>query len=427
MKSLVALIGCHLLLLLALAPAEAGSYHEFEVYIVRPETQQQLTELLKWRTGTIVDFWDVPKLNRSARVMVARADRKLAEEFFEQHDIDHDLVVEDVQELLDKERRRNKEHERRVRRDSNSRATVTFDHFWTLDEIYDYLDELAVAYNGLVRVSQVGETHEGRPIKAITISTRGEIDQTRPIVFIDGGIHAREWAGVMSVLYMIHEYVEHSEQYAAQLENADYVIVPVANPDGYAYTHDENRLWRKNRVQNNVLCYGVDLNRNFPYQWERTTTECTNNFAGRAASSEQETKALMALMDQYRGALRMYLAVHTYGEMILWPWGYDFVHAPNAADLQRLGEQARDALVAAGGPTYEVGNSADILYTATGATDDYAYSLGVPFAYTIELTGGGTEGFDLPAADLPRVTEQTFELLKVFGQHAGTLSVSPVN
>ncbi|XP_052895872.1 uncharacterized protein LOC128303059 [Anopheles moucheti] len=421
MKPLAVVTAC----LLALAFAKAGSYHEFEVYNVRPETQEQLTVLLKWRNAEQdVDFWDTPKVGRNARVMVTRQDHKRVEEFLEQHDIEYDLVAEDVQELLNREQRRNVEHNRRLKRDSNSRATINFEHFWTLDEIYDYLDELAAAYDGLVRVSEIGRTYEDRPIKAITISTRGTIDQTRPIVFMDGGIHAREWAGVMSVMYMIHEYVEHSEEYANQLSNADYVIVPVANPDGYVYTHVQNRLWRKNRSQANVLCYGVDLNRNFPFMWDRTTTECTNNFAGHTASSENETKAIIALMDQYKAAIRMYLAVHTYGEMILWPWGYDFLHAPNAAELQRLGEQARDALVAAGGPEYEVGNSADILYTATGATDDYAYNLGVPFAYTIELTGGGSQGFDLPATDLARVTAQTFELLKVFGQHAGTLSLT---
>ncbi|XP_050093986.1 uncharacterized protein LOC126576723 [Anopheles aquasalis] len=420
MKSL-AVVCCWFLV--AVTVAKAGSYHEFELYTVRPETQEQLMELRRGPAATDVDFWDAPKLNRESRMMAARADRKAVVTFLERHDIDYELVVEDVQELLTKEVRRNEEHLRRVRRDSNSRATIDFDHFWTLEEIYDYLDELAAAYTGLVRVSEVGTTHEGRPIKAITISTNGEIDQTRPIVFIDGGIHAREWAGVMSVMYMIHEFVEHSEQYPGQLTNADYVIIPVLNPDGYVYTHDQNRLWRKNRSQVNVLCYGVDLNRNFPYQWAKTTTACTNNYAGTAHGSEKETQTMLALMDRYKSAIRVYLAVHTYGELILWPWGYDFIHSDNAAELQRVGEQARDALVAAGGPSYLVGNSADILYTASGATDDYAHSLGVPYAYTLELTGGGLEGFDLPTSELPKVTADTFELFKVFGQHAGTLTV----
>ncbi|XP_052859778.1 carboxypeptidase B-like [Anopheles cruzii] len=87
-------------------------------------------------------------------------------------------------------------------------------------------------------------------------------------------------------------------------------------------------------------------------------------------------------------------------------------------------EQARDALVAAGGPEYEVGNSADVLYTASGASDDYVYSEGVPYAYTVELTGGGLEGFDLPASELSKVASDTFVLFKVFGQYAGTLTVS---
>uniref|UniRef100_A0A2M4BP27 Putative zinc carboxypeptidase n=3 Tax=Anopheles marajoara TaxID=58244 RepID=A0A2M4BP27_9DIPT len=424
MKSLAVYVCCWFLLVALADVAKAGSYHGFELYTVRPETQEQLLELQRWPAQADVDFWDAPKLNRETRMMAAREDRKTVVAFLERHDIDYELVVEDVQELLTKEERRNAEHRRqRIRRDSNSRATIDFEHFWTLEEIYDYLDELATAYTGLVRVSEVGRTDEGRPIKAITISTNGEIDQRRPIVFIDGGIHAREWAGVMSVMYLIHEFVEHSEQYADQLTNTDYVIIPVLNPDGYVYTHDQNRLWRKNRSQVNVLCYGVDLNRNFPYQWERTSSECTNNYAGKEQASEKETQTMLSLMDQYKSAIRVYLAVHTYGELILWPWGYDFVHSDNADELQRLGEQARDALVAAGGPTYLVGNSADVLYTASGATDDYAHSLGVPYAYTLELTGGGLEGFDLPASELPKVTADTFELFKVFGQHAGTLTV----
>ncbi|XP_052871279.1 carboxypeptidase B-like, partial [Anopheles cruzii] len=346
MKLLVVFGGC----LVALAFAKAGSYHEYEMYTVHPETQDQLSELLQWRLKKDVDFWDAPKLNRQARVMVPRTDRKVVTDFLDRLDVEYDLVVEDVQELLEKEHRRNANHLRRIRRDSNSQATIDFEHFWTLQEIYDYLAELELAYSDLVRVSDVGTTHEGNPIKAITISKNGDVDQSRPIVFMDGGIHAREWAGVMSVMYMIHEFVEHSDQYAAQLDNTDYVIIPVLNPDGYRYTHEKNRLWRKNRFPNNVLCYGVDLNRNFPFQWDWTTNACSNTFAGTVQSSQKETQAMMALLDQYKSAVRVYLAVHTYGEMILWPWGYDFLHAPNGEDLQRLGEQARDALVAAGGP-----------------------------------------------------------------------------
>lgn len=225
----------------------------------------------------------------------------------------------------------------------------------------------------------------------------------------------------MSVMYMIQQFVDHPDQYAEQLSNTDYVIIPVMNPDGYVYTHEVNRLWRKNRVQNNILCAGVDLNRNFPFKWAFTSNACTNTFAGMEPARELETQAMMALMEQYKSAMAMYIAVHTHGEMILWPWGYDFIHCDNSEEHDMLGKQARDAIVAVGGDEWTVGNSADVLYKASGATDDYAFNSGARVAYTIELTGGGLEGFDLPASQLGKVITETMEIYKTFGKYAGTL------
>lgn len=79
-------------------------------------------------------------------------------------------------------------------------------------------------------------------------------------------IYYSEWAAIMSTIYLIHELVEHSDEYADLLAN-DWVIIPAANPDGYQYSHTTNRLWRKNRYPATVLCTGVDLNRNWDYQW----------------------------------------------------------------------------------------------------------------------------------------------------------------
>lgn len=74
----------------------------------------------------------------------------------------------------------------------------------------------------------------------------------------------------MSVVYLIHELVEHSDMYADMLVN-DWVIVPVANPDGYEFSHTSNRMWRKNRFPATILCTGIDLNRNFAYMWRSSS------------------------------------------------------------------------------------------------------------------------------------------------------------
>ncbi|XP_053687539.1 carboxypeptidase B-like [Sabethes cyaneus] len=409
--------------ILAFADSSKVSYANFQLFVVRPDTREKLVKLHDLTENENYDFWDQPRLNRDARVMVSHYDESRFEKILEQNDIHYDLVMDNVEQILDKQRKSNIEYHERTKRDSNSRSTIEFDRYWTLDEIYDYIEELAAAYP-TVKVFEIGTTQENRPIKALSISSNGDISMERPVVFMDAGIHAREWVGVMSVVYMIHEFVEHSELYSSQLDNTDYFIIPVLNPDGYVYTHEVNRLWRKNRTQNNLLCAGVDLNRNFPFAWRFTSNGCTNTYAGVGPGSEIETKAMMDQMEKYKPALVMYIAVHTSGEMILWPWGYEMDHyCDNWEEHDDLGKQAAAAIREVGGNEWTVGNAADILYKASGATDDYGLYRGARLSYTIELTGGGIEGFDLPEAQLPKAVTDAMEIYKTFGAYVGTLAL----
>jgi carboxypeptidase A4 len=59
---------------------------------------------------------------------------------------------------------------------------------------------------------------------------------------------------------------------------------------------------------------------------------------------------------------------HSYGQYILYPWGYDRKVPPDYADLDRVGKQAAAAMRSAGGASYTVGNSASTLYPASGTT-----------------------------------------------------------
>lgn len=70
----------------------------------------------------------------------------------------------------------------------------------------------------------------------------------------------------MSAVYFIHEIVEHSYEFEHILDAIEFVVIPVANPDGYFFTHQSpaNRQWNKNRqATSNAGCPGVDLNANF--------------------------------------------------------------------------------------------------------------------------------------------------------------------
>jgi len=108
-------------------------------------------------------------------------------------------------------------------------------------------------------------------------------------MWIDGGIHAREWISPAAVTYIIDFLVENSEN----LET-DYYILPVVNPDGYEYTFNSDRLWRKNRRKGST-CAGIDLNRNFGYRWGGKGTSknmCHDTYAGKKPFSEPETDAI---------------------------------------------------------------------------------------------------------------------------------------
>ncbi|TOF71443.1 hypothetical protein CGJ15_28030, partial [Vibrio parahaemolyticus] len=67
------------------------------------------------------------------------------------------------------------------------------------------------------------------------------------MIFIDGGIHAREWIAPATVTYIVNELVTHSDTYDDLLSNVNFYVMPVINPDGYAYTFTDDRLWRKTR------------------------------------------------------------------------------------------------------------------------------------------------------------------------------------
>lgn len=98
--------------------------------------------------------------------------------------------------------------------------------------------------------------------------------------------------------------------------------------------------------------------------------------------------------------LQAYLTFHSYGQYILYPWGYDKRVPPDYADLERVGRQVAAAMRKAGGANseYTVGNSATTLYAASGGSDDWAKAiLKMKYAYTIELRDTGKHGFVLPA------------------------------
>ena len=142
-----------------------------------------------------------------------------------------------------------------------------FDDYRTWQEVHAYIDGLAEKFPDLATVWEVGKTYEGRPMKAITLSTQP--NSGKPTLWFDGGLHAREWITVPTVTYvadrLLNEYQSGSGNNSTHmLDEFDVIVVPILNVDGFDYTWNGDRMWRKTRTPNEKSpCDGTDPNRNW--------------------------------------------------------------------------------------------------------------------------------------------------------------------
>jgi hypothetical protein len=174
-------------------------------------------------------------------------------------DVDHELIVDDVQDRINHENHHRSRHSRfMVQKGITPNASQIFQDYHDYDTLISFFDSLP-----LMRSKEViGQTYLGRDIYAFNFGTG-----KRRIV-IHGGMHAREWISPAVVTWIGHWLNTQDPKAQALLENFSWSIIPVLNVDGYDFTRTSDRLWRKNRQPNpGSHCVGIDPNRNFGFEW----------------------------------------------------------------------------------------------------------------------------------------------------------------
>lgn len=297
--------------------------------------------------------------------------------------------------------------------------------YHTLVETEALLDSLHAACPSITTAPfPVGTSHQGRPIWALKISDNPDLDEDEPEVLIDGLHHARE---MMSVETILDFAVRLCAGYGTDplirslVDQRQIFLVPVVNPDGMAYNEQTNPsgggMWRKNRRDNGDGTFGVDLNRNYPYQWGRddgsSPEPASNVYRGPWPASEPETEAMIAFMTSRR--LVTHLSMHSFLGTTLIPWGYTGDPSPDD-DLLRAWARR---LSAENG--YTVAQPAEVLYLCSGMTTDYAYGEVTAknriLSSTIEIGGSG---FWPTESEVARLLEECRWPLIYATQSAGT-------
>ncbi|KAK4036126.1 hypothetical protein OUZ56_028191 [Daphnia magna] len=397
-------------------------YQVFEVNAKDKVSLEVLTKLQNERSD-VYDFWTEPRnANRPIDIMVPPAFIKNFVDLMQAFDIDYKVKIADVERIIEANR---KERESVVRKKLRSRSgaprySLNWESYSDLPVIEEFLTELAALYPNLMTTSVVGQSYEGNNMNLVKISTGGS---GKKAIFIDGGFHAREWISPSFVTWVIRELVENYAAHPQYVDNIDWYIMPVVNPDGYRYTFAANgdRLWRKNRRPNDgSACIGTDMNRNFDFHWDEggsSDLPCAETYNGGAAFSEIESRIIRDTILGIANQTMVYLTVHSYGQYWLTPWGYTADLPANYDQLYDLAVRAVDKLTAVYGTQYTIGSSTNVLYVNTGPSDDWAMGgAGIPYAYTLELRDTGKYGFELPAEQIIPNNLETWEAIKVVAE-----------
>merc|ERR1719391_377088 len=386
------------------------SYEGYQVFRISPKTEAEVAYLAKQQHRPMLDFWTEPVLGRTADVMVPPRFIPAFTADLTAQGLTFELMIPDVQKLIELEKIAAPRKEA-----PSSQHAMTWDEYHSLEDMYSFLDYLEATYD-FVTTESIGKTTEGRDIRVAKVCKGG--CGSKPAVWIDGGIHAREWISPAAVTWMLRELVENDEQHSDLLESLDWYFLPSHNPDGYAFSRNSDRMWRRTRSDHGSLfgCKGVDANRNWGFHWNEggsSNNKCSDTYHGPEAFSEPENVNVRDFILSKKGEWVFYNTLHSYSQLILLPWGYGLPVPDDYDELYALASKGSDALTATHGESYMVGCIPCMLYPASGGSIDWIHGVaGIKAAFGMELRDTGRYGFLLPPTQIIPTAEEAWAFHK---------------
>ena len=324
--------------------------------------------------------------------------------------------------------------------------------YLTYQEMLDQLDLMKSLYPDLITTKENISDFitEGQPdnsttppiggngIKWVKISDDpSNSSENEPQILYTAIHHAREPNSLSQLIFYMWYLLENYDvdnEIKSIVDNTELFFVPVINPDGYLYNEktDPNGggFWRKNRKNGN----GIDNNRNYDYYingdpadgiWggEGASNDPNNQtYHGTAPFSEVENQAIKWFCEQHDFV--MALNNHSYGELLLYPYGYaNDIPTPE----NELFEIVSEVLVSKNGYDNILSSG---LYPAAGDSDDFMYgTIGTHdkiYAMTPEI---GTE-FWPPSSQIEGIAKSMMYLnitsAKMVNNYADLTDTSPL-
>ncbi|MEM3445158.1 MAG: M14 family metallopeptidase [Thermoplasmata archaeon] len=267
------------------------------------------------------------------------------------------------------------------------------------------LFNLSAQHPDIMKVISIGKTWEGRDIWAVKLSKDVDTeDPDKPEILFDADHHAREWLTIELAMFIIHKFVDEypANSTISELVNTTQIwVIPTMNPDGRVYDGETSdgidpnstTMWRKNKRDNNGNGQfdqnydGVDLNRNYPFAWGTGSSPnpSAEDYRGPYPGSEPEVQAYMKFVKQHHFILAV--SYHTYGQYILYPWGYTSANTPDERYFNATAYKLKSLFRNTAGSTrsWVIGQPPDVLYAVGGSTLDYLYGVHRTLSFSPEL------------------------------------------
>ncbi|KAF7649955.1 hypothetical protein LDENG_00133280 [Lucifuga dentata] len=385
-----------------------------QILSITPYTQQQVDILKNVSTQYETVLWQPVspqyiKEETQVHLFVPANSSETIKHLLHKHAITHEVLLANTNELI----------EMQTRNDSTDpRSSSTFyERYHSLEDIYYWINRTTQDHPDKVKAILLGSSYEKRPLYALKLSFNNR--QNKKALWIDCGIHAREWISPAFCLWFVHyslSFYKQNQDITDILDNMDVYVLPVLNPDGYKYTWTTNRMWRKNRsFSRESSCVGVDLNRNFDANWGTegaSANPCSEIYCGAFPESEPESQAVADFLRSHKDSVQLYFSIHSYSQMLLFPFSCRLEEAENHNDLLEMAGEAAQKIRRYYRSTYRYGAGAKTIYLAPGGSDDWAYNLGIKYSFTFELQDRGRYGFLLPPSHISKACNEALTAVK---------------
>ena len=226
------------------------TYEGYQLVRALPDSEEHL-QVLRFIEKSVDSMWTPvpieldPERELHVDMMVNPSQSQHLMAYLNCSSIPFEVVITDIQRSIDTENEEEDDEEDELAHRFIDQCQLTtgfnFRKYQQEAAIKSYVSCLAGRHSDKAQYERIGYSYEGRELFLIKIGLPSNRGVTKPVVWIDGGIHAREWISPATVTYIIHELLENAGSHVDILSKYDFYVMPLINPDGYEYSRTNDR------------------------------------------------------------------------------------------------------------------------------------------------------------------------------------------